>query len=498
MPKQKSPKTIDLTARAGHFLEHYQPPTGPGPLLVAVSGGPDSVCLFHLLLRLRDRLGIKLHVVHLDHQLRGDDAAADARYVGELARQFDVPATIDSRDVKAYRAQKHLSLEEAAREVRYTFFAEVAKSEKAAAVAVGHTRDDNIETILMHLIRGTGTRGLRGLSPVTHWHASENSMVVIRPLLDISRIETQQYCRDNQIETRTDPTNTSLSLFRNRIRLELRPMLESYNPQINEALLRMASIAGDDLAYLDDESQRLWKAVAKRNGNNVVLDKELLVALPAALKRHLLRMAMEALLGNLKDIETRHIEEMLDTLEKPAGKRIDLPGSLTFTVEYDRYILGPEPSGLCPFPVLKGQAILKVPGETLFSGWQISAKVLPGKEFSSTGIRRFRKNTISDEGKNISGLQAGLDASFDYDRLGKELTVRAIQPGDRFQPLGMNEVKKVSRFMIDARIPHAWRSRIPIITSLEHIIWVAGWRIDERLKVKETTNKVLTLKMELL
>ena len=498
MAKQNTPKHIDLTTRVCRFFDYYRPPTRPGPLLVAVSGGPDSVCLFHLLFRLRDRLGIKIHIVHLDHRLRGNEAAADARYVSELARQFDVPATIDSRDVKAYRAQKHLSLEEAAREVRYTFFAEVAKSVKSTAVAVGHTSDDNVETILMHLIRGTGTRGLRGLLPVTRWNPPGNNLVIIRPLLDISRAETQQYCQDNQLETRTDTTNTSLYLFRNRIRLELRPILESYNPQINEALLRMAAIAGDDIAYLDKKGQQQWKKVVTKRSDGLVLNKERLLALPTALKRQLLRMAMEEQLGNLKDIETRHIEEMLETLEKPAGKRIDLPGGLIFSVEYDDYILGRNLAGLCPFPEFERQAILNIPGETVFSGWRITAQVLSGKELISSEIHRFMKNPDDVKGEDISRFRTGLSASFDYDRLGNKLTVRAVQPGDRFQPLGLNETKKVSRFMIDARIPQAWRSRIPIITSPEHIIWVAGWRIDERVKVKETTNKVLTLKMELL
>jgi tRNA(Ile)-lysidine synthase len=492
MAKQNTGKATDPIARVRYFFEHNRIPNSHGPLLVAVSGGPDSVCLFHILFKLQANSGLKLHVVHLNHRLRGDEADDDARYVGELARYFGIPATIESRDVKAFRASERLSLEEAAREVRYNFFAEVAKTEQANAVAVGHTLDDNIETILMHLIRGTGTRGLHGLSPVTQWHSTKNSLMIIRPLLDISRRETQQYCRDNELEIRTDTTNTSLSLFRNRVRLELRPLLETYNPQINEALLRMANIAGDDITYLDKEGKRRWKKTVTSENDSLILNRERMLALPPALKRLLLRMAVENKLGTLKDIETRHIEEMLAILEKPAGRSINLPGGLTFSVEYDRYILGPEISGLCPFTELKGEGRLKIPGETVFSGWQITATVISEDKIKLPGIDKFIKNP----GEIKNERESGFSAYFDCDRLGDELTIRTVQTGDRFQPLGMNEIKKVSRFMIDAKIPRTWRSRVPIITSQEQIIWVAGWRIDERVKVTDETKKIVSLIMK--
>ncbi len=210
-----------------------------------------------------------------------------------------------------------------------------------------------------------------------------------------------------------------------------------------------------------------------------------------------MRMAVEAILGNLKDIETRHIEEMLETLEKPAGRSINLPADLIFRVEYDRYILGYKFSGLCPLPELEGQAILNVPGETVFSGWRITTKIISGEKLKSTGINRFMKNPDSIDGESYSRFHSGLTANFDYDRLGDKLIMRTVQSGDRFQPLGLNETKKISRFMIDARIPRNWRPRIPIIASPEHIIWVAGWRIDERVKVTGDTNKILRMEVKI-
>jgi len=183
-------KQPTLEQRVLHFIQEHHLVSSQDKLLVAVSGGQDSVCLLHILVRLREELDIRLHVAHLNHQLRGAEAEADARYVSELAHQLGIPATIEQRDVKGYQAQKRLSLEEAAREVRYSFLAQVAGSIGTERVAVGHTMDDHIETILMHLIRGTGTRGLRGLQPATLWQSAASRLTIIRPLLEISHQET--------------------------------------------------------------------------------------------------------------------------------------------------------------------------------------------------------------------------------------------------------------------------------------------------------------------
>jgi len=448
-------------------------------LVVAVSGGPDSVCLLHVLVKLQKELDIKLHVAHLNHQLRGAESEADARYVADLAHRLNIPATIEKRDVKAYQAQHRVSLEEAAREVRYTFLAQVAESVGAERAAVGHTIDDNVETILMHLIRGSGTRGLKGLQPLSRWQPSGVCLAVIRPLLWLSREETADYCRSHQLSPCLDTSNLSLSSLRNRIRHQLLPQLQSYNPQVAEALLRTARIAADDLAFIDKEGAKLWGEVAQKQGSTVILNKKSFVDLPSALKRHLLRASIEELLGNLKDIEARHIEEVIDALDKPAGKKISLPDGLTFTIEYDRYLLGSDTAALSPFPVLESESKLNIPGKTSISGWDIEAIII-----DSSGAKEECEKTND------------FTACFDLDRAGNILTVRRRQPGDRFQPLGMSQPKKLNEFMIDSRIPQAWRQRIPIVCSVNQILWVVGWRIDERAKVTDKTKKVLCLKFK--
>jgi len=444
-------------------------------LVVAVSGGADSVCLLHILVKRQKELGIKLHVAHLNHRLRGTESEADAKYVSDLSRQLGIPATIEGREVKGYQAEHRLSLEEAAREVRYDFLAEVAKTIGTNLVAVGHTRDDHIETILLHLIRGTGTKGLRGLQPYTDWKSKSGSIAIIRPLLEISHQETEDYCQSHELKPRIDASNISLSPLRNRVRHQLLPLLMSYNPGIAQALLRTAQIASDDIDFLDKEIARLWDEVAREQGKAIVLDRERLDRLPPALKRYLLRAAVERMLGSAKDIEMRHIEEMMSALTKAAGKRLSLPRGLIFSLEYDRYLLASDSAVLSPLPVLSGEFQLGIPGETRLPGWRIEATII-----------------------NREGMaeKDNFTAYFDLAKTGDRLLVRPRKRGDRFQPLGLDQPKKVNEFMIDAKIPRAWRQQVPIVCSPEQIIWVVGWRIDERAKVSEDTKQILRLNFE--
>jgi tRNA(Ile)-lysidine synthase len=462
-----------LAERVLGFIQKHRLVSEGEKLVVAVSGGADSVCLLHILANLQ--LKIKLHIAHLNHQLRGADSDADAEYVADLARKLGIPCTIEKRGVKGYQKEQRLSLEEAAREVRYRFLAEVAKSVGAERVAAGHTKDDHIETILMHLIRGSGTRGLRGLQPSTLWQSGAESLIIVRPLLEISHQQTEEYCRQHNLAPRLDASNLSLSPLRNRVRQQLMPLLESYNPAVAEALLRTGRIADDDISFLDKEVSRLWKKVIRQEGKSLVLDKAEFEPLAPALKRYLLRASVERLLGSAKDVEMRHIEEMMSLTTKPAGKRLNLPGGLNFSVEYDRYLLTPDLSALSPLPPLEGEFPLNIPGETKLPGWRVEAAVVERREM---------------------GEKDDFTAYFDLAKSGDRLTVRTRKRGDRFQPLGLAQPKKLGEFMIDAKIPQAWRGRVPLVCSGEQILWVVGWRLGERAKVSAETKRVLRLRFE--
>jgi tRNA(Ile)-lysidine synthase len=446
-------------------------------LVVAVSGGADSVYLLHILARWKKELGVKPHVGHLNHMLRGAESDSDASYVSELAGRLEVPATIERRDVAAYHDQKGGSLEEAAREMRYSFLAEIAERISASKVVMGHTRDDHVETIVMHLLRGAGTTGLCGLQPRSVLPYSENSshhLEVVRPLLEISRQETLEYCQKHNLAPQCDSSNTSPSFLRNRVRLELLPILRSYNPSIDKALLRLANIATDDISFIEKQASLLWKKLAREEGNVIYLDISQMVTLLRAMQRQIFRMAVKQLRGNLKDVEADHIEAMVDFLSKPAGKKLCLPDGLTLSTEYGRLVLAPAQASICPLPPLKRIYKINIPGETDLPGWQVRADII--------------QKVASDED--------GLAASFDLDKVGTELVVRRRREGDRFQPLGMSQTKKLQDFMVDSKIPTSWRDRVPLICSDKQILWVVGWRIDDRAKVTESTEKVLRLQLE--
>ena len=512
-------KKLELESRVKGFVQRNNLIVPGGTVVVGVSGGADSVCLLHLMARLQRELDIKVHAAHLDHRLRGAESQADVKYVAGLANSLGIPITTGSEDVASHKARKKCSLEEAARELRHEFLAKVAFYVGADRVAVGHTQDDHVETILMHILRGTGTSGLRGFGPCSPMvydyqsrpvpsrersslslGAQQSNLSIIRPLLGVTREETMSYCQEVDLEPRVDSSNLSLSFFRNRCRLELLPLLRKYNPDVDQALLRLAEIAGDDGALVEQQAVQLWNEVAKQGDGAVYLDKGKISVLPVALQRQLVRLAGERLLGDTRDIEASHVEAMRLLLGKPVGKRVSLPRGLVCWVGYDKAVIASEgkqfqaPFPPCPFPSLRGEFPLEVPGETILPGWRVMASISASIGSQSSGRSEPNRRFVAASGaKQSQEKDRKLVAEFDLHQTGTELSVRRRQPADRFCPLGMDRPKKLQHFMVDAKIPLWWRDCIPIVCSPRQIVWVAGWRIDDRVKVTEATREVLRL-----
>jgi tRNA(Ile)-lysidine synthase len=470
-------RQISLLRRVSKFIREHGLVKENQLLIVGVSGGPDSVCLLHVLASLRNTLGIELHIAHLNHVLRGAESDADADYVSRLAKELGIPATIGRRDVKVYRREHKLSLEEAAREVRYTFFSEIARSRGANMVAVGHTADDQIETILMHLVRGTGLAGLRGMQPLTTLRSVGGTQLrVVRPLLEVRRAETEAYCAAHKLSPRSDSSNLLPNQLRNRVRTQLLPLLREYNPDIYEALLRTASAADSDLTYIEGQVAKLWGTVVREQPEGIAINRAKFSQLNLALKSHLIRSALQRLLGELQDIESVHIGSIIEALAKPAGKRLSLPKGLAFQGDYDFGLITAKKSPHSPFPVLEAEHRLDIPGETELCGWRVRSRIL--------------KHRPEESGEEK------MKACLDLDVVGRKLIVRSRLRGDRFQPLGMESPKKLQDFMVDAKIPRAWRDNVPLVCSPQHIIWVVGHRIDHRARVTTTTSRVLCLEFE--
>lgn len=446
-------------------------------VVVGVSGGPDSLCLLHLLHRLREELEIALHVAHLHHALRGEEADEDARFVERVATSWGLASTVEKRDVPAYAEREKLAIEEAARHLRYTFLAEVATRVGASSVAVGHNADDQVETIIMHWLRGAGTAGLRGMRPLQRWPLPGIDLRLVRPLLEIPREEIEAYCQENGLKPRFDRSNLDTTYYRNRIRHELLPLLEGYNPNIREVIRRAALIIADDHDYLASQGQKAWVRAVREIEGALVFDLKVWEELHPSLQRQLLRRAIRNLRSDLRNIDWVHIEEARRAVgEKPAGTEVTLPRGLSLFRSYDTFVMG-DMIPLPEMPLIEEEVRIAVPGRTPLPDWELITEVLGegGKE----------------EALNNQDPWQGY---LDLDQVGQDLVLRGRKPGDRFQPLGMGgRSKPLREFMIDAKIPHHIRDKVPLVVSPQHIIWVAGYRIDERARVTERTGRVLKI-----
>ena len=455
-------QVIDAAARCGFAPRDL--------LIVAVSGGPDSLALLHALARTRRETSLGLHVAHLDHGLRGEESEADAAFVSKTCRGLGIDLTSDAVDTGAYRRAHRLSLEDAARRLRYGFLARVAAAQGARAVALGHTLDDQAETVLMNIVRGTGLTGLRGMSESTTRTIDGADVLLFRPFLHgVSRSDTEGYCEALGLEPRHDSSNSSSLMLRNRIRREVMPSLASINPQIRDAVLRLSAGARRDLDHVERSVDAAWADVVDEQGASTSIDRAAFAGLDDSIGAHLLRRVVGLAADGLSDLELGHVDEMLDLLKGPAGRSLDLPGGLVFSVGYRTAQVGPPGLDACPLPPLENETELAVPGETAVGAWRVVAEV----------------------GGDPGDAQAGaISASIRSSAAGGGLRVRGRRPGDRFQPQGMAGTKKLQDFMVDSRIDRSWRDRIPLVVGEDGIAWVVGWRLAEWARPSGTGDDV--------
>jgi len=486
---------MDVLEQVKETIERYDLVI-PGELLIlGVSGGPDSLCMLHVFRRLAPDYDLRLHVGHLDHGIRGQEAEEDAAFVQRLCQEWGVPCTVQREDVPALAQERGIALEEAARQARYRFLGELARSLGARAVAVAHNADDQVETVLMHFLRGAGLAGLRGMSPVA-WmdelRVGEEQprlgrIRLLRPLLEVPREAIEAYCREQGLEPRFDRSNLDTTYFRNRLRHELIPYLESYNPNIREVVRRMAQVLAGDYELLRQLLAETWPQVVRQEDEEaIVFDLEALRALPVGLQRSVLREAVHRLRFSLRNINWVHIEDALQVLRKgKVGSQATLPQGLMLTLGYREAVLASE--GYQPplgdeRPRIQKPLLLEVPGETILPGgaWLVVTQIL-GREALCEGWEQ-----------NADPYRAYLDA----DRVGRELYLRPRTEGDWFVPLGLEGRKKLSDFMINAKIPRQERSQVPLLLSDGEIAWVVGWRVDARYAVSPGTKRVLVVQFK--
>lgn len=471
-------------------------------IVVGVSGGPDSLALLHLLTQLRYPFELTLIVAHLNHQLREADAAADEAFVRATATAWNLPIFVDSRPVARLAKQYKQSIEETARQVRYTFLWQVAAQTGATKIAVAHHADDQVETILMHFLRGSGLAGLRGMLPEIDMATlrlfpgdstppSTPAPRLIRPLLAVTRTEIERYCQENSLAPRQDSSNQDQTFFRNRLRHDLIPYLESYNPNIRQIVRRTAQVITADVEILDAQGDQAWARVVNHQASDwIEFDLGQWRDLPLGLKRAMLRRAVQALRRGLRDIGFEHIEDAVDIVEKGVtGLQATLPQGLLLTTGYQSFVVAPAgqavPDQDFEGPQLSAGQVVEVnlPGTTLLPGgeWQLKVDLLP--------YEGFNLETVKQAGR----WEAFLDAEV----VGEEAHLRSRRPGDRYQPLGMSgHRQKVNEFMINEKIPAGWRDGLPLLVVRGEVVWVCGYRPAEQARLCSTTQTLFHLTFE--
>ncbi|MBU0687468.1 MAG: tRNA lysidine(34) synthetase TilS [Candidatus Margulisbacteria bacterium] len=456
------------------FLEtvrEYEMLNPQDKVLVGVSGGADSIALLQLLADYRRQLNISVHVAHLNHLMRGADADGDEKYVQQLAKSFSFPITIERFAVREYAEKNKMGIEEAARKIRYEFYEKLARDTGAQKIALGHNADDNIETFIMRLLRGAGTSGLVGIPPVRN--------KFVRPLILTWRRDIEKYCASKKLVPRIDHTNYESIYLRNRVRLKLIPQLKVFNNNIKDLLLNTILLLTNDNLYLLSKAEKAFRAVCKKsNSDEVVLKVKKFMELEAPIKGHVLRQAILAIKGDLKEIAYIHIQDILKLVGETEKKEIHLPGLIRVEIDRDSisFIRGEQ----AKVPGILGEYGLHIPGQVVLE---------------SAGVRIVAKpiNIINNIDINAS---TDKKVYINYDRVGRVLQVRGRRTGDKFHPLGITGTKKIQDFFVDEKISRADRDKVPIVLSEGKIVWVAGFRLDDEFKVTPKTRRVLELRME--
>lgn len=447
-------------------------------VLAAVSGGPDSMCMLHVLIELSQVIGFELYCAHVNHLLRGEESDADEELVRSFASENNISFTVRRIDVAAAAVQNRQSVEDVARRLRYAFLFEASQAVEAQKIAVAHNKNDQAETLLMRFIRGSGASGLSGIA----WERKDG---VIRPIMGCTREQVEKYCADNKVPFRIDRSNACTKYTRNRIRHELLPILrKDYNPAIVNALAKTADILQVEDEFWQIRISEMYKDLACiNNGSAWEFDiKDSWIALALAEKRRWIRYVCNLCYKEPK-VSFEHIRAIVELADGCTGKRIDLPDGLLVLKNYDRMIftcrqedddmiqiIKPQPDWPKNGKLLSADSMLELEHGT------ITAKIVGADDFSDT-IEEYSRNR----------------AVMDYDAVTGDMYVRFRMSGDRFRPLGLSGSVKLKDFFINKKIQETQRKTCPLVCDTNGIIWVAGSIIADGVRISGKTSRYLLL-----
>ncbi|GJL53601.1 MAG: tRNA(Ile)-lysidine synthase [Nitrospirales bacterium] len=441
-------------------------------VLVSVSGGPDSVALLAVLHRLRETWNVSLRVVHVDHGLRGQESDEDAVFVVQLCQMLEIPCIVEALPVQRHDVQSSgSSLQEYARNIRYQALSRIAAKTGATKIATGHTLDDQAETIVMRMVRGSGTAGLCGIPAMRDAH-------IIRPLLGTSRQDVLSYLQQQGLSYRVDSSNQTLAYLRNRIRHEVMPRLAQYNPNILKTMARQADIACQEEAYLDQLAVAALADIQHRKTDDAQsLCRDGLLHLPLALRRRVIRLVLHA----VSRIEDPPGFEAVDTVlqylsQSRSGSEIRVHG-VSIVREY---------------ACIHVHAVQTVCGALEKNHWYRQELAIPSHGVWPLTGQTFEVSVSTGMRPDTLQQASPYQACFDADTFHHALVLRSWQEGDRFYPLGMGgKKKKLQDFFSDIKLARSRRALVPLLVAPEGIVWVGGYRMDHRFRVTENTQHVL-------
>lgn len=459
---------LGLPQKGSHLIEH-----GEG-VIVGLSGGHDSVCLLHVLHSLSEALQIKLYAVHINHMLRGMEANADEQYAAELCRELGIPFSAIRVDVGAMAKERGVSLEEAGRDVRYREFYKCAQAVGAAKIAVAHNRNDQAETVMMHIIRGSGTAGLVGME--------YRRGIIIRPILDITRDEIEKYCREAGLSPRTDRSNLAEEFTRNRVRLGLFPYInENFRINIVDSLCRLSVHAAEDNSFMEQCAKDSYnEAISNKTSGMIELKGEKLSELAPAIRNRVFKLAIVHVAGSSTGISSIHYSSLSELVIKGrTGAQAELPDGIRAIYSYG--ILKISDSGstsMDPEPVNFSRTV-DIPGTVFIP--ELNA------ELTTTILSDINIESCRSLGYNP------FMQFFDYGMMNKGINIRNRQKGDFFKPFRSNGTKKLKEYFIDTKIPREQRNRIPLLCIESEVVWVIGDKISDKFRVTENTKSVLKI-----
>ena len=439
-------------------------------ILVALSGGPDSVCLLHMLYRIKDKFNLKLGAIHINHMLRGEEADKDENYIIDLCEQMGIKHYVKRINIEYIAKETNVSLETAGRNERYKAFEEIKIKDKYNKIAVAHNANDQAETILMRIMRGTGLEGLTGIKP-------QREGGIIRPILCLNRQEIEDYCEYNGLNPRIDASNYDRHYNRNRVRLDILPyMRDNFNKDIIDTLNRMTLLLQKDNEFIEEYSKKCYNMYCKKHNNKLEILKELFEKEMESIITRVVIIAFKEISKSYQNFEMKHIYEIVNLASRETGKKINLTNNIICENLYGNIVLSKNDNKYYNSCV---KTEIKLDKDNIIENIEFNNYIINFEVIENKKKEKFTKN-------NLIKL-------FNYDKIEKEILIRYRKDGDKIIPLGMSGSKKVKDIFINSKVPREERDNTPILCFDDKISWIVGYKTSQLFKIDSDTKMILKI-----